>query len=287
MQAKLQLEASYYHRFFEENYAFLKSLALRITNDSDTSDDLLHDFYLKVRKNEPENPQDIKAYLFIALKNSYTSVIRKRKLNEKVLSFDEESLSNTLFDEKIASRLLLEEKLRAVCKYACLRKETSISGSVVVLRYFHGYHVGEVSGIIRRSRNAVEARIVSARREIVQYLANPDAVQFPLAVIDSTTLITDRSEPAKDLLTDLRGQIYSNRRGVCLSGDEYERLYHIDRDAPTRKVLSHLVSCVRCLTKVNRVLNLPDLSTRHPLDYIRESLFGLLPVIFAWLESFI
>lgn len=287
MQAKQQLEASYYDRFFEENYAFLKGMALKITNDCDDSDDLLHDFYLKLAQKAPgENPQNIKAYLFIALKNSYRSVIRRKRLDENVLSFDEELLSNTLFDEKITNRIFLEEKLRAICKYACLRKETSISGSVVVLRYFHGYYPSEVSRIIRRSRNAVEARLVAARREISQYLVNPDTVEFPLIAV-SSTLKNEGPEPAKDLLTDLRRQIYFFRQGECLSEIEYERLYHREKDSPTRKILSHLVSCSRCLSTVNRILNLPGLNARHPLDSVRESFTGLIPLIFLLLGSFV
>jgi RNA polymerase sigma factor (sigma-70 family) len=237
VQAKQQLEAKYYDRFFEENYIFLKRMALKITKENyEDSDDLLHDFYLKITQNAPiENPKNINAYIFIALKNSYRSVIRKKMLNEDVLSFDEEFLSNTLFDEKTAHRLTLEEQLQAICKYACLRKETSISGSVVVLRYFHGYYASEVSRIIRRSRNAVEARLVSARREINQYLANPNSIQFPLTTAFSQTPVTEYSEAAKDLLTELRRQIYSFRRGDCLSDEEYECLYHNSKNSPTRK----------------------------------------------------
>ena len=287
VRAKQQLEAKYYERFFEENYFFLKRMALKITKENhDDSDDLLHDFYLKLTQSAPvENPKNINAYLFIALKNSYRSVIRKRIINEEVLSVDEELLSNTLFDEKNAQRLTLEEQLRAICKYACLRKETSISGSVVVLRYFHGYYASEVSRIIRRSRNAVEARLVAARREISQYLANPDSVQFPLTTAFSKMPEVEYSESAKDLLTELRREVYSFRRGDCLSQVEYDQLFHSGKDSPTRKILSHLVSCARCLNAVNKTLKLPSLSSRHPLDSVRETMLGLIPFFLGLVEN--
>jgi RNA polymerase sigma factor (sigma-70 family) len=287
VQVKQQFEAKYYDRFFEDNYVLLKSLALRITKKNyDDSDELLHDFYVKLAQSAPvEIPKNINAYLFIALKNSYRSVIRKRMNHEDVLSFEEDFLSNTLFDEKTANRLILEEKLRAICKYACLRKETSISGSVVVLRYFHGYYASEVSRIIRRSRNAVEARLVAARREINQYLANPDAVQFPLTKAFSKMPGIEYSESAKDLLSGLRREVYSFRLGNCLSQVEYDHLYHTGKESPRRKVLSHLVSCARCLNAVNKTLNLPNLSSRHPLDSVRETMLGLLPFCLALIES--
>jgi RNA polymerase sigma factor (sigma-70 family) len=286
VQVKQQLEAKYYDRFFEENYIFLKRMALKITKENyEDSDDLLHDFYVKLSQTTPvENPKNVNAYLFIALKNSYRSVIRKRMINEDVLSFDEEFLSNTLLDEKTASRLTLEEKLRAICHYACLRKETSISGSVVLLRYFHGYFASEVSRIIRRSRNAVEARLVAARHEISQYLTNPDSVQFSLPTSFYKMPKIVYSESAKDLLTELRREIYSFRLGDCLTEDEYDHLYQTGKDSPTRKILSHLVSCTGCLNAVNKTLKLPKLSSRHPLDSVRETMFGLLPFFFGLVE---
>ncbi len=273
MQAKQQLETKSYEQVFEEDYIHLKVLALRITNNNqELSQDLLHDLYLRLSQREPaEKPENLMAYLFIALRNSYQSVIRKRRLEENYLSIDDEFTSNILFDEKILNGHKIEDDLRAICRYACLRKETSISGSVIILRYFHGYYMSEVSRIIRRSRNAVEARLATARREINQFLANPKSVPFSVRVRHPQILAGSQSKAAGDLFTELRRQIFSARLGTCLSDDEYRFVFRLSNKAPKQPVLSHVVSCPRCLEKVNRLLDLPSLKGRHPIDSIRET----------------
>jgi RNA polymerase sigma factor (sigma-70 family) len=286
VQAKQQLAAKSYEQTFEEDYVHLKKLALRVTNnDQELSQDLLHDLYLRLSQREPgERPENLMAYLFIALRNSYQSVIRKKRLEENFASYDEEVFSNTLFDEKILNLHKIEDQLRAICRYACLRKETSISGSVVILRYFHGYYTSEVARIIRRSRNAVEARLVTARREINQYLNNPSAVPFSVRARYPQNLLSMQSKNAGDLLTELRRQIFSTRQGSCLSAAEYRFVFRLSKKPPDHKILSHAVSCPRCLEKVNRLLKLPDLKDRHPLDSVRESPLGFLLLIYLLIE---
>ena len=289
MQTKLQLETRDYDSFFEENYHVLRNLALRITkNNYDDSEDLLHDFYLKLANFKPaKKPQNIKAYLFIALRNSYRSVLRKKKLVENIMSFDNDNLLNLLFDDQAVKNLKFEEQLREICQYACLRKKTSISGSVVILRYFHGYYPSEVCRVIRRSQNAVEARLAVARREISQYLINPALMQFDLTAENSEKTGEKNAKGVKDLLTELRRQIYSTKHGECLLEDEYYHLYRISKKPLTREVLSHVVSCAQCLSYVNRILKLPSLVERHPLDSLRETAFGYLLVFYLAIEPLV
>jgi DNA-directed RNA polymerase specialized sigma24 family protein len=286
VQAKQQLATKSYEQAFEEDYAHLKNLALRVTdNNHELSQDLLHDLYLRLSQREAaERPENLMAYLFIALRNSYQSVIRKKKLEETFASYDEDVFSNTLFDEKILNLHKIEDQLRAVCRYACLRKETSISGSVIILRYFHGYYTSEVSRIVRRSRNAVEARLVTARREIDQYLTNPNSVPFSVRARYPQKPAPGRSKNAGDLLTELRRQIFSTRPGACLSAAEYRFVFRLSKKPPNHKILSHVVSCPQCLEKVNRLLKLPALKDRHPLDSVRESPLGFLLLIYLLIE---
>ena len=47
-------------------------------------------------------------------------------------------------------------ELRQVCQYACDRKETSRAGSVLILRFLHGYYPREIAQIMRATSGQPE-----------------------------------------------------------------------------------------------------------------------------------
>jgi len=64
--------------------------------------------------------------------------------------------------------------LRDGSHYACTRKETSKAGSVLILRFFHGYYPSEITKVIRGTRHAVDLRLRNACAEAKATLANPE-----------------------------------------------------------------------------------------------------------------
>lgn len=261
-----------YASFFQDHYHILQRWALQITRyDRDLSEDLLHDVFLRFsqRPDQPDNIESISAYLYAAMKNAYVSYLRRKtRMGWYQLSLMEhefEVKSPLKFDPRIAIKA--DDDLRAICHFACSRKATSISASILILRFFHGYYSAEVARVINRSRNAVEARLLNARLEASSFLLSsigPDMNEYPTP----GRLRKGRAGNSADLLTELRQTIFAAVEGRCLTDERLRRVYRQSQQGMDRTELSHLVSCAMCLDVVNTLFRMPLLCDRHPLDSI-------------------
>jgi RNA polymerase sigma factor (sigma-70 family) len=263
--------SAFYDRFFQENYPALKRWALQITsNDRELAEDLLHDVYLRVsqRTDQHDSIDSVNAYLYTAIRNGFISHLRRRtRMGWFQLSAAEDDFGKKptmIVDPRLA--LKVQEELRAICNYACERKSSSISASILILRFIHGYYSAEVARVINRSRNAVEARLLKARREVSQHLLG--AHERDAASPNHSRSLSRQVVRAADLLDELRQVVFSAADGRCMTDEKLKRAYRPSSGGLDRSELSHLVSCPECLDHVNRLLRMPLLGERHPLDSI-------------------
>src|SRR5260370_30065745 len=211
------------------------------------------------------------------LKNLYVSELRRAtRIRDAVTPLAEFSLTDY---ESVESGLrVLEEltnaqvqsqirgQLRRLCHYACIRKNSSKAGSVLLLRFFHGYYTEEIGRILLTSRRAVEDRLRTARTEARIFLEDPASLSFMSGRLSSPPSQSNVPNTAEDFMDELRREIYSSREGACLSRKEIERIYSKRESASIdQETLSHFVSCADCLDSVNRVLGLPLLASRFPI----------------------
>lgn len=261
--------SAFYNRYFQDNYPALKRWALQITsNDRALAEDLLHDVYLRVsqRADQPVGSIDsVSAYLYKALRNGFISHLRwrTRRGGHQSLTIDDEAIAISLMTVDPRAALRVQDELRAICAYACERKATSISASILILRFIHGYYSAEVARVINRSRNAVEVRLTRARLEVDQHLFGP-----PDDPITGQVIRTKNVVRGAELLDELRSIVFNSVDGRCLTPEKRRRSYRASRDGLDREELSHLVSCAECLDEVNKLLGIPLLAERHPLDSV-------------------
>src|SRR5262249_43202293 len=69
--------------------------------------------------------------------------------------------------------LHLQDLLRVICEYACFRKERLKLGSILILRFFHGYHTSEIAQIMGVTAGAVSHQLKLAQAEAYLYLNDP------------------------------------------------------------------------------------------------------------------
>lgn len=262
-------ESVSYDNFFQENYQTLQRWALQITMyDRELSEDLLHDVYVRFtqRDEQPRDVESVHGYLYVAMKNAYVTYLRRktRTGSHQLSLLDHEFADNATLIVDPRSAIKVHDELRAVCQYACVRKEKSISASILILRFFHGYFSAEVSRVVNRSRNAVEARLLKARREAAEHLHNPFRIEKAIASRKDATDETVRVRT--DLLLELREQVFLAVTGRCFTPESLNMVYRKARGGLGREELSHLVSCEDCLDTVNAMLHMPRLKDRHPLD---------------------
>lgn len=259
---------------FMRRYDELLVWSQRIAGDRRQAEDLLHDVFIQFTLCQPDLDKiaNLDGYLRRALRNLYVTNTRRadciRMESLSMLDFDSAEMGLSTVDS--SAQVHARDELRVICQYACARKETSKAGSVLILRYFHGYFPREIAQVVRCTRHAVICCLGAARKEAQQILENPDeltALSLSLSVPENTSPINVRSRA--DSLCEFRQAIFASRRGECLSEDRIRQLYSSeDSEAISCEILAHIVSCADCLESVNRLLLLTPLSQRYPSDTI-------------------
>src|SRR5215510_6391947 len=222
---------------FVEHYERLLEQALHITGHSRAaSEDLVHDAFIQFTLSAPNLNaiHDLDSYLFIVLRNLHLSQVRRasQALFTTVSIADYDSAEIGLRAMDAESHFQVAEELRQVCHYACLRKENSKAGSVMILRFFHGYYTSEFAEVIRAPRKTVYEWLQIARREAKLFLEDPHSLKF-ITTANAAPLEEQPRQPAptrQDLLLEVRESIFQSRRSSCLSSESLQALYQTPDD---------------------------------------------------------
>jgi RNA polymerase sigma factor (sigma-70 family) len=272
--AKIAPDVERHEEIFLARYTRLRAWGLQLTdNDRERAEDLLHDAYIQFTFTRPDLNaiSNLDGYLYTMLRNLHLSQVRRslrlRRRTLSVVDYDSAEIGLRAADPR--EQIRLQDELREVCRYASMRKETSKAGSVLILRFLHGYYPREIAEVMRSTRAAVEERLRIARSEARQYLENPKSLRFlretPAEVNQLTR--TGFAQTSAALLNELRQTVFDSRQGDCLTASQLEKLYRYGEvSGIAHTTLAHIVSCPKCLDEVNRLLNLPLLIERFPTD---------------------
>lgn len=256
-----------------EHYDQLRGWALKFTDrDQSLSEDLLHDTFIHFTLSRPDlgSIDNLEGFLYVVMRNLHLSQMRKATRTPframSVVDFDTVDVGVWASDPR--DRLRFRDELAAVCQYACIRKETSKGGSVLIMRFFHGYYPEEIAKVLKSTRSVVHERLRLSRAEAKTYVEAPERTKFADGS-KAKPVKFDSVAADTDLRIVLRQAIYSSMRGDHQPKPDLEELYKAENgDGPECQSLAHIVSCQDCLDNVNAMLDLPPLSQRYPLDSI-------------------
>jgi len=265
---------------FLERYDQLLKWASQLTRpDRELARDLVQESFLQfsLSTGDLATINNIDNYLYGVVRNTYLSYLRRtpRRLH---LPFDLEVRESIALTIDPRDQLLAKDNLIAICQRACVRKETSIAASLLILRFFHGYLPYEIAKLTSRSRNVVDVQLKLARWEVNGSADNRSSA----AKTDRVSLLHSqpekRSAQTGDLMSHLRRLIFATRRGECFDKEQITRLQTSHKPI-SRSRVSHLVSCPYCLDEANRVLGLSSLQERNVLDFLgRAKVTSSLPM---------
>ncbi|MBO0861021.1 MAG: hypothetical protein J2P21_21565, partial [Chloracidobacterium sp.] len=237
------------------------------------AEDLLHDAFIQFALCRPDltNINNVDSYLYRLLLNLFLAQKRKaaqmQDLSLNITNYDSAELGLNAID--FQARLQAREDLLRISHYACVRKETSRAGSVLILRFFYDYSPSEIARVFLSQRRAVDDWLRIARREARLYLEDPARLKFMAGeqgrLFRFKTRLTESSD---DIMRELQASILRSCQGSCPSKALLRALYQDsdkvceDKTADCR-MLAHIVSCASCLDQVNQLLGLPLLSARH------------------------
>jgi len=255
---------------FVARYERLLVWALRLTgNNREEAEDLLHDAFIdfSLGHSDLSEIENIDGYLRTVLRNIHLSAVRKasRHPSQPLSLVDYDSLEIGLRAVEPQVRLQLQDELRAICEYACLRKETSKSASVLILRFFHDYYPSEVTFVMRTSSRAVSEWLRIARAETKIFVADPTRLNFITKHPLDPAFQLDFGRAGDDLSREIRRALFSMpHAGPCLSAQALRELYNSEPgSAIDCRTLSQIVTCRQCLDAVNAFHGLPLLSERY------------------------
>jgi DNA-directed RNA polymerase specialized sigma24 family protein len=255
---------------FLARYGPLRAWALRLTGgDAARAEDLVHDAFVQFTFARPDlaRVQNLDGYLYQMLRNLNISQMRRanRRRGDEPAVFEYDSAEFVLRAADPRDLIRVQDDLRQVCHYACVRKESSKAGSVLILRFMHGYYPVEIARFTGATREAVEERLRVARNEARQYLKDPESLRFINKERGGRAASTGYVQTPEELLRDLRQRVFDSRRGECPAGERLSKIYEA-KGGPDCATLAHLVSCPRCIDEVNNLYELPLLSERFPVD---------------------
>jgi RNA polymerase sigma factor (sigma-70 family) len=265
-------EADAHKEIFLSHYQSLLRQALRLTDGSRArAEDLLHDAFIQfvVCRPDIDSIDNLDGYLYRLLLNLFRAQRRKaaqmQDISFNITNYDSARLGLHAID--VQARWQAQEDLIRICHYACVRKETSRAGSVLILRFFYDYSPSEIAKVTLSPRRAVDDWLRLARREAGSYLEDPGRLKFMAGKQgESYRFKTMPSKSSDDIVRELLAFIQRSCRGECLSETQLRVLYQESGQAERTiecATLGHIVSCPRCLDRVNQSLGLPSLSTRQ------------------------
>jgi DNA-directed RNA polymerase specialized sigma24 family protein len=279
---ELVQEASTVHiSIFAERYNKLLGIARSLTNnDQGQAMDIVHEALIKFVRYSPDlhKINNLDGYLRTLLCNLFKAQKRRVIVRSKCeLPIENqgfiESISPGIADRGFDPNFLLQMQdiLRIICEYACFRKERLKLGSVLILRFFHGYHTSEIALIMGVTASAVSHQLKLAQAEVCLYLKDPKHFNFyrEIAAVRGRYKFNYGSL-ADDLVEELRRAIFqSSSCRECILHSNWYKIYGGQRRKEIDcKTLAHIVSCVDCLESASAYLGLELLSVRYPADML-------------------
>lgn len=263
-------------KIFLANYDWLLARARTLTRGSKgEAKELLQDLYVRFvqAKSGPDISDEnrLRGYLYKTLKNlSISQGLRNGRnalSNLKLVDYDSAEGAVAAVDR--SQLLYVRSDLAGICEYACIRRRTARAASVLILRFFFGYHSSEIVEILQSTPVAVDRLIQIARQEARAFLTRPGTLHFMGQDVARTSSYSQYlpDEPGA-LFAELRRRIFSEVEGGCAPEGEMESRYGTPPGPQvTTPGLAHLVSCRSCLERANSLLHLPSLSERFSSDF--------------------
>ena len=155
-----------------EHIDALYGYALTLTRDKTEAEDLVQETYLRaVKAANPPGPEgNLKAWLFVIMRNAWLNIARHNQNGRRVFEFDnDDQVADVATDNNphvVYLRKLEREQVRAAIeKLPCAYRE------IVVLRDLEGFSYHEIATVLNCPAGTVMSRLGRAREKLREALS--------------------------------------------------------------------------------------------------------------------
>jgi DNA-directed RNA polymerase specialized sigma24 family protein len=253
--------------------------AVLTRGDAGKTEEIVQELCLYFTLTQPDltSVVNLDGYLYTSLRHIYlSSLARSSREALRFVSMAEfDSFDSALRGNLSAEPLQTQNDLRRICNYTVWRKESSKSATYFILHFFHGYARREIAELACLPIAAIYNKLKVARSEVTSYLEEPGKLRIVNRDLPPQPRLSWSLSSAPELFNELRTSILRARAGDCLREEQLLAHYRAAALKPIScSLLSHIVSCERCLSIVDRHFRRPTLIDREPLDCFGTSADG-------------
>lgn len=156
-----------------EHIDALYGYALTLTRDQTEAEDLVQETYLRAVKaaNPPAPEGNLKAWLFVVMRNAWLNVARHNQNGRRVFEFEVDEPVGVASDVASNPHLVYLRKLEREQVRAAIEKLPDAYREIVVLRDLEGFSYHEIATVLNCPAGTVMSRLGRAREKLREALS--------------------------------------------------------------------------------------------------------------------
>ena len=157
-----------------EHIDALYGYALTLTRDKAEAEDLVQETYLRAVKaaNQPAPEENLKAWLFVIMRNAWLNIVRHNQNGRRVFEFDnDEQPLGVASDATSNPHVVYLRKLEREQVRAAIDKLPDAYREIVVLRDLEGFSYQEIATVLNCPAGTVMSRLGRAREKLREALS--------------------------------------------------------------------------------------------------------------------
>jgi RNA polymerase sigma-70 factor (ECF subfamily) len=156
-----------------EHIDALYGYAMTLTRDRTEADDLVQETYLRAVRaaNQPQPEENLKAWLFVIMRNAWFNIMRHKHKGLRIFEFDEEQAAGAASDQTYDPHVVYLRKLEREQVREAIERLPDAYREIVVLRDIEGFSYQEIAAVLNCPAGTVMSRLGRARGKLREALS--------------------------------------------------------------------------------------------------------------------
>lgn len=166
-----------------EHIDALYGYAMTLARDRTEAEDLVQETYLRAVRaaNQPEPQENLKAWLFVIMRNTWLNIVRHKHHGLRIFEFDDEHAAGVATDKTYDPHVVYLRKLEQEQVREAIGKLPDAYREIIVLRDIEGFSYQEIATVLNCPAGTVMSRLGRARGKLRETLSAGQKVRRVMA----------------------------------------------------------------------------------------------------------